>query len=504
MKTNLLFLLAVMAQFLCMQSQAQETSFPVSEIPDSLLKNAQAVVRNEATIITIQDNRDLKLDETLVITILNESAKDLADLSIYYDSFTKADFDNEAIYDKDGNLIKKIKSSDLYDHSEVTDFSLYEDARAKSYEFNSNNYPYTVEYHYSISQHGITGLPSFYVAPDFGVSVMKSSLTVNTNRPNTFRYKMKNGKTEPKVSGNNSNATYVWDFAGFPAMVKEDFAPSFASLAPCVLLATNELNVDDYSGKSETWKDLGSFFYQFINGTDELSSDVVNDVQQLTANAKTTREKVKLIYEYMQNKTRYVNIVLGIGGWKPYPAMTVNKNGYGDCKALSNYMRALLHAAGINACYTLVNSGFPPKDLELDFPSNQFNHVILCVPDQTDTIWLECTSQQIPFGFLGDFTCNRHALLVTPNGGFIVKTPSYDERTNEQKRFLTVKYDADGSMSAQATSTFSGLVYDELFGLLYMPNDEQRKITHHQPAGQKSEAEYIFFFSEPEYHSCSY
>ena len=59
----------------------------------------------------------------------------------------------------------------------------------------------------------------------------------------------------------------------------------------------------------------------------------------------------------MQSRTRYASIQLGIGGYKPAPAMEVSEKGYGDCKGLTNYMSALLKEAGITSYYTWVKSG---------------------------------------------------------------------------------------------------------------------------------------------------
>lgn len=71
----------------------------------------------------------------------------------------------------------------------------------------------------------------------------------------------------------------------------------------------------------------------------------------------------------MQNKTRYVLISMGIGGWKPMPASEVSKKGYGDCKALTNYMRTLLTAKeGIPSYYAIIYNDDSVINFDKDFP----------------------------------------------------------------------------------------------------------------------------------------
>ena len=64
----------------------------------------------------------------------------------------------------------------------------------------------------------------------------------------------------------------------------------------------------------------------------------------------------------------------------PFPATFVDEKKYGDCKALSNYMRALLKAVDIPSYYALIRAGENEEPADFDFPHNNFNHAILCVP----------------------------------------------------------------------------------------------------------------------------
>ena len=147
-----------------------------------------------------------------------------------------------------------------------------------------------------------------------------------------------------------------------------------------------------------------------------------------------------MVYEYFQNKTRYVNVQIGIGGWQPIEANTVDRLGYGDCKALAFYLKTLLDKVGVKSYYTIIHAGNDAEALIKDFPSNQFNHVILCVPmeNKKDTIWLESTNQIIPFGYIGTFTDDRDALLIDESGGRIVHTPKYTAQDNIIIRKATV------------------------------------------------------------------
>ncbi|RYY53358.1 MAG: transglutaminase domain-containing protein, partial [Chitinophagaceae bacterium] len=190
------------------------------------------------------------------------------------------------------------------------------------------------------------------------------------------------------------------------------------------------------------------------------------EVLRMKTAAASRQELIENLYRYLQRNTRYVGVQLGIGGWRPFPAEYVAANGYGDCKALSNYMVALLKEAGIPSLYSLVRAGGDISDVDGSFPSANFNHVIVCVPGTSDTTWLECTSQTVAAGYLGDFTGNRHILLVTDEGGVLVRTPVYTIDQNKQDRKVNAVLSPDGTLLVKTMTSYQGLQQDDLHGML--------------------------------------
>jgi hypothetical protein len=169
-----------------------------------------------------------------------------------------------------------------------------------------------------------------------------------------------------------------------------------------------------------------------------------------------------LLYEHLQAKTRYVSVQLGIGGWQPFDAAYVYQRGYGDCKALTNYMLSLLKAANVEAYPALIRHGEDAPDVIADFPSNQFNHVILFVPMEKDTLWLECTSQTSPLGHLGAGNENRNTLVVTPAGGKLVRTPASKSTDNQQIRRAVVMLNETGDAVAEVRTRYTGNQQDHV------------------------------------------
>lgn len=415
--------------------------YPVNQIPEALLKDANAVVRNYQHTCQIVNAEQHNISVEEATTILNEKGSKQGFFYEMHDRFRKIDNLQGAIYDANGKLIRKLKKIEFEERLLNPD-----DGTSDNYKIWATpmygSYPYTIVYTYSISNENPLWYPVFMPQQYLQTTVQAAQFKVVAPNKNTFRYKTINTAIEPKIEQNNEEKVFVWTFDNLPAVLEEPWAND-NDYFPTILTAPNLIDFEDYKGSLASWKDFGLFFYHLNENRLDLPDATASAIKNLVANANTITEKVQLVYNYMQDKTRYISIQLGIGGWQCFAADNVDKNGYGDCKALSNYTKALLKAADVDASVVLINAKNDPTMFP-DFVSNQFNHVVLCIPNNADTIWLECTSQMAPFNFMGDLTNNRYALLIKPTGGELVRTPTPKLNDNLTTTTTTVQLPAEG------------------------------------------------------------
>ncbi|GAB3991630.1 hypothetical protein GCM10028807_22130 [Spirosoma daeguense] len=470
---KLLFLLML----LTMQVAWAQTDYKASTIPASLKENAHSVVRLYEKVFTVKSPGEATERTRSVVTVLDKEADDEATEVIPYDKFSRINSFEGALYDAEGKLIKRLKKSDIEDYSTFGDYNLFDDQRIKRATFpRQPSYPYTVEFVVETTERNLMFYPTWMPQTEQHVAVEQSSYTVNMPPGLALRYKEQNLANSLETRAlPDGGKTYIWKLTNLPAIEFEPLSSPPSEQLSIVYTAPSEFDVQNRKGKITSWSDVSRFYYQLNDGRDMIPDELKQRVLELIKQETTTKGKVKKLYRYLQEQTRYVSIQLGLGGWQTIEAEKVAINKYGDCKALTNYAQALLKAAGIKSIPALVRAGDDEPDLLIDFPSFQFNHVILCVPDERDTLFLECTSEHGHAGYMSDFTGNRHVLLVLPDGGRLVKTPTYHSAYNRQQRHINIKLTDQGDAKATALTNYTGLQQDAYKLVMHSLNqDDQR------------------------------
>jgi hypothetical protein len=448
-KIGVLFLIT-----LSLHATETENQYAVGNIPKSLLVNANAVVRNDEMLYTIEDIGHSSVKIKHAITLLNDKASDYRYYRIPYNQFIKISGIKAYVYDSNGDLV-------LNAHPDITDVSnsyedLANDNRYWLISFPVRKYPYTLEIEYEKSNEGSFFYDDWGFRSQPDVSVQQSGAQFVVKKGLGFRVYEENLKFKCDTFSMDKNMIYTWQEENIPAVKNEElYSISFTDQAPYILTAPNQFVMGGFKGDMETWEKFGDWFYKLNKDRDVISTELQSKLKQLIQNTANKEEIVKIIYQYLQKNTRYVSIQLGIGGYQSLEASFVEKKGYGDCKALTNYMKAMLKSVGIPSYQALISTD---KDVINTFPSNQFNHVILCVPVEADTIWLECTNQEYPFNFLGSLS-DKNVLLLTENGGKLIKTPQYTLEANQINTKIAVNVDFFGNAEVNANMRFVGLAY---------------------------------------------
>jgi hypothetical protein len=456
---------------------AQKTVYSVLTIPDSLKQNANAVVRLSTMEINIVSQKSMILKSTQVTTVLNELGLNSLNLSNYYDKNRRITKIEVSTYDAFGKELKSYKRKDFKEHSVNDSGTMFSDTRLIDLDYTPTTYPFTIIEECEIETSNTAFIPWWSPSDGYLVSTENTSLTVTFKPELHIRKKEVNFSTSFNIDKKETLNSISYASKNLKAKKREELSPSFTSIFPMVYLALENFQLENVEGNATNWLEFGKWYYNsLLSDTEDIPEKTQIKIKQLVGDQKDVAEIAKIVYKYVQEKTRYVSIQVGIGGWKPMLAKEVDKLGYGDCKALTNYTRSLLKVVGVESYFTLVYAGEnETKDLQSDFASVQGNHAILTLPIDKKLLWLECTSQIQPFGFQGDFTDDRNVLLVKPEGGEIVKTKTFTEADNYKKINGSFQITEHGDFTGKVNIVSKGLKYDNEFGKERMSRENQIK-----------------------------
>jgi hypothetical protein len=405
------------------------------------------------------------------IKIYNRAGEKFTKISIPYSRLIKISKLEAYVKDKNGAIIKKLEKGDVTSRNAISDNSLYEDDFVKEFTLKHNSYPYSIFYTYQLQEEEFLQIDYWVPVIDRKVPTLKAILKVEA--PVDYKISFKSQFVD-HFSADTTDllVKYSWSTSFKNIFEPEIFSPPVISYIPYVIIVPRIFKYDQ-QGSFESWLTFGDWQNNLLKGLSDLPLSEKSNTLNLIAGISDTREKVKILYKYLQDHTRYINITIETGGLKPFPASYVAENKYGDCKALSNYFKAVLDFAGVQSYYTKVNAGDPKVTIDKNFSSQQFNHIILCVPVKNDTIWLDCTSDG-PFNYLGTFTQDRDVLIIEQGKSHFTRTPSLSYDDVMEKRSIKFHQNLQNQAVAAFSNVYRGEKYETLFYLLHSLNESDQ------------------------------
>ncbi|MBF0648490.1 DUF3857 domain-containing protein [Dysgonomonas sp. GY75] len=444
----------------------------INQASDSLRENAVAIVQNSDIVIIQSDMNNATCKVTKTMTILSKQGEGFAHFYAFNDKFREMKDFSAVVKNASGSVIRKIGKKDLT-ISSMSD-QMATDAYSIVYEYKIPTYPYTIEYTYEEKwKNGIISYPAFTPIQSYMQSLVNASYRIELPVDMNLRYDANfDCNIKDEVVGNKH--IYSFTAHNLKAINSEPLAPALRDIYPRVLIAPADFCYDSSCGNMSDWKNYGTWVSGLLKGRDTLPNDIVDKLKSLVKDAKTDREKVEILFKYLQENSRYVSIQLGIGGFQPIEASNTMKTGFGDCKGLSNEMKAMLNAIGIPSNYCEIYSG-NRKSFTKGFSNiSETNHAILLVPLQDDSLWLECTSQTIPFGYIHDDIAGHDALVVTENGGKICRVSKYQDKDNKQESIITINVSEDGT--ANGTLAFVEHLHGYFYNVFAMTSKDREKV----------------------------
>lgn len=434
----------------------------------------KAVVEDYSTDIICDKLTHAVMHFKKTTTILHESASDFGFFSCTCSKSNQLISFKGQVTDASGNIIRKMKIKDL----KKTEYSPYLaiDDYIMYLEYTPSSFPVTVTYEWELDcKDNLVEFPPFCPQTDYNVDVKRAAYHLAAPQELGVRYALKNISQPAEVYKNKAGAQVIsLEMTDIPRVKKIPYTRPIYDRLPIAYFAPSLFVYYETQGSLSNWKEFGMWQFGMLRGRDILPEDIRNEIHQLTDSLGDDRQKVEAIYNLLGKKTRYVAILFGIGGQRPASAIDVCSSGYGDCKGLTNFMRAMLQEVGITSNYTTISTR--NRQLLKDFASvGQMNHVILQVPIKNDTIWLECTNPQLPFGYVHGDIAGHDAIEVSRAGGRLVHIPAYPDSTNLARNQIRLQLDGSGIADIDVSSVFYNLRMESRIPVYKMGRDEQKK-----------------------------
>lgn len=426
--------------------------------------------------IEVKDGK-LYTTDSLFYQVNNHRGERFTDFSINYSKICKASRISAWIEDALGNRIRELKSSEFKDSNDLTYTAFYQDDRVKNFQVKHNKYPYRACYTVTYTEPQYQCITFWMPFKNTEYSTREAKLFVTLPKDyavNTFAENVSEVRSDTLID----KIVKVFLVKGDPALSKITENVLFDLDKPRVVVVSLNFKLG-VNGSLESWNTFGDWVATLNKGMTAIPVSEEQKVSMLVDGLTDTTQIVKTLYQYMQDYTRYINVSIGIGGWKTYPASYVSQNKYGDCKALTNFMKALLEVKGIKSYFVLVNAGQKTEEFITDLPCSQFNHILLAVPIGKDTVWLENTDKFKPFGYIGTFTQNRKALWVDGVKSHLVSMPILKKEDVLCFRRMNVSFDQKGNAALFAHFSYKGNYYESLKGFTnYIPEKDRGQNIH--------------------------
>jgi hypothetical protein len=228
--------------------------------------------------------------------------------------------------------------------------------------------------------------------------------------------------------------------------------------------------------REDSWQGIGEWYDDLSHSQLAADPAITAMAAELTAGKTDFFEKASALGTFVQQKTRYFSIELGVGGYKPHSAAEVFSKRYGDCKDKATLLVSMLSTVGIHADLLMVDTNRGTVDASA--PSLEGNHMIVAIevpagyespklhslftaPNGKRYFAFDPTWFETPFGQIEDNLQGSTALLVEGAQSGAIVLPVMPPGLNKITRAASFDLAASGALHGSVTDTRFGDVAED-------------------------------------------
>jgi Domain of Unknown Function with PDB structure (DUF3857) len=427
----------------------------------SYADDVNAVILLDDQTTTVKENGEIVQRGRFAVRILRPEGRDFAAYPVFYDSDSKVNYLRGWSITSKG---QEYETKDIMEQT-VSSYEVYSDLKIKAvrvpgadvgtvvgFEFEQKKRPYIFQ--------------DFW---DFQTIVPVEQSRYELHLASGWRFKadwVNHGEEKPK----EENGALVWQLGDIPRIEREPHRPPSQALAGRMVVTFMS---DKNPGKSyRDWSEFGSWYTQLSSGVRDTSPALQQKVQELAPANLPLLERIKALARFAQQDVRYVEIRIGIGGYRPHTAADVYNHRYGDCKDKATVLSSMLSQIGVKSYYVLVRTDrgiFTEKSP----PQASFDHMILAIslpeasypkampamyqhPKLGRLLIFDPTNDLVPFGQIPPYEQDNYGLLVGEQGGDLIHMPLSNPEANRVTRSAKLTLLPDGGVQGEIEEVRTG------------------------------------------------
>ena len=466
------FLIALLAGAIPAHASVPDWVRSVSQQPaKTYAEDVNAVVLLDEQTTTIKDDGVMIEHGRYVVKILRPEGRDFAALDISYDSDSKVNFLRGWSITSKG---QEYESKDVIERS-VSGDDVYSDTKIKSIHVPGADVGTVVGFEFERKKRPYIFQDSW----DFQTVVPVEQSRYELHLAPGWRFKsdwVNHEEQKPK----EENGALVWQLGDIPRIEREPHRPPSEALAGHMVITF--MSDKDPSRSYRDWEEFGKWYTQLSSGVRETTPALNQKVQELAPASLLLFERIQALARFVQNDVRYVEIKIGVGGWRPHYAADIYTHRYGDCKDKATILSSMLAQIGVKSYYVLVRTDrgiFTEKSP----PEAAFDHMILAIslPEASypgvlpamfqhaklgRLLIFDPTNDLVPFGQIPPYEQDNYGLLVGEQGGDLIHMPLTKPEANSIARTAKLQLLPDGSMQGEIEEVRSG--FEAMIGRSYL------------------------------------